>query len=112
MSNHTIVIPVEDLATATAFYTTAFGVEPHTETPYYVGFNLDGQEIGINPNGDKDRMTGPVVYWSTDDLAAKVAEVEAAGGTVVRPVTQVGGGTSLALMTDPAGNQVGFITQG
>ncbi len=112
MSNHTIVIPVEDLATATAFYTTAFGVEPHTETPYYVGFNLDGQEIGINPNGDKDQMTGPVVYWSTDDLAAKVAEVEAAGGTVVRPVTQVGGGTSLALMTDPAGNQVGFITQG
>jgi lactoylglutathione lyase len=112
MSNHTIVIPVEDLGTATAFYTTAFGVEPHTETPYYVGFNLDGQEIGINPNGDKDRMTGPVVYWSTDDLAAKVAEVEAAGGTVVRPVTQVGGGTSLALMTDPAGNQVGFITQG
>jgi lactoylglutathione lyase len=112
MSNHTIVIPVEDLASATAFYTTAFGVEPHTDTPYYVGFNLDGQEIGINPNGDKDRMTGPVVYWSTDDLAAKVAEVEAAGGTVVRPVTQVGGGTSLALMTDPAGNQVGFITQG
>jgi predicted enzyme related to lactoylglutathione lyase len=112
MSNHTIVIPVEDLATATAFYTTAFGVEPHTETPYYVGFNLDGQEIGINPNGDKDQMAGPVVYWSTDDLAAKVAEVEAAGGTVVRPVTQVGGGTSLALMADPAGNQVGFITQG
>jgi predicted enzyme related to lactoylglutathione lyase len=37
--------------------------------------------------------------------------VEAAGGTVVRPVTAVGGGTSLALMTDPAGNQVGFITQ-
>ena len=37
-------------------------------------------------------MTGPVVYWATDDLAAKVAEVEAAGGTVVRPVTEVGGG--------------------
>ena len=55
---------------------------------------------------------GPVVYWMTDDLEAKVAEVEAAGGTVVRPVTAVGGGTSLALLTDPAGNQVGFITQG
>ena len=35
-----------------------------------------------------------------------------AGGGVVMPVTEVGGGTSLALMTDPAGNQVGFITQG
>ena len=84
MSNHTIVIPAADLESATAFYRTAWGAEPHTETPYYVGFNLDGQEIGLNPNGERDRMTGPVVYWKTDDLAAKVAEVEAAGGTVVR----------------------------
>ena len=112
MSNHTIVIPAADLETATAFYRTAWNAEPHTETPYYVGFNLDGQEIGLNPHGERDRMTGPVVYWTTDDLAAKVAEVEAAGGTVVRPVTEVGGGTSLALLTDPVGNQVGFITQG
>ena len=112
MSNHTIVVPTPDLETATAFYRTAWATEPHTETPYYVGFNLDGQEIGLNPHGERDGMTGPVVYWKTDDLEGTVAEVEAAGGTVVRPVTAVGGGTSLALLTDPAGNQVGFITQG
>ena len=112
MSNHTIVIPTPDLAAATAFYKTAWETDPHSETPYYVGFNLDGQEIGLNPNDERDGMTGPVVYWMTDDLEAKVAQVEAAGGTVVRPVTAVGGGTSLALLTDPAGNQVGFITQG
>ena len=110
MSNHSIVIPVKDLAVATSFYSTAFGVEPHTDTPYYVGFNVGGQEIGLNPNAQVTRMTGPVVYWDTDDLDAKVAEVQAAGGTVVRPVSQVGGGTSLALLTDPAGNQVGFIS--
>ena len=112
MSNHTIVLPTPDLDAATAFYRAAWGAEPHTETPYYVGFNLDGQEIGLNPQGERDGMTGPVVYWMTDDLEAKVAAVEAAGGTVVRPVTAVGGGTSLALLTDPAGNQVGFITRG
>ena len=112
MSNHTIVIPAPDLAAATAFYRTAWRAEPHTDTPYYVGFNLDGQEIGLNPNGETDGMTGPVVYWDTDDLPAKVAEVEAAGGRIVRPVSDVGGGTSLALLTDPAGNQVGFISQG
>ena len=33
--------------------------------------DLDGQEIGLNPHGERDRMTGPVVYWSTDDLVAK-----------------------------------------
>ena len=64
MSNHTIVIPAADLDAATAFYRTAWGAEPHTETPYYVGFNLDGQEIGLNPNGERDQMTGPVVYWA------------------------------------------------
>lgn len=112
MSNHTIAIPVTDLDAATAFDTTAWGVEPHTVTPYYVGFNLDGQEIGLNPNGAAQGMTGTVVYWATDDLTGKVAEVEAAGGAVVFPVTEVGGGTSLAIVTDPAGNQVGFITQG
>ena len=112
MTNHSIVIPVDDIAAAAAFYTTAFGVEPHTNTPYYVGFNVDGQEIGLNPNGAAEKMTGPVVYWHTDDLAAKVAEVEAAGGTVVRGVSEVGGGTSLALLSDAAGNQIGFITQG
>jgi len=111
MSNHTIVIPTPDLDAATAFYRIVWGAEPHTETPYYVGFNLDGQEIGLNPNGERDGMTGPVVYWKTDDLEAKVAELEAAGAAVVRPVTAVGGGTSLALLTDPAGNQVGLITQ-
>ncbi|GAA4815131.1 VOC family protein [Nocardioides caeni] len=109
MSNHSIVIPVTDLAAATAFYTSAFGIAPHTDTPYYVGFNVDGQEIGLNPNGAADLMTGPVVYWSTDDLAAKVDDVVTAGGTVVRPISEVGGGTSLVLLTDPAGNQVGFI---
>ena len=81
MSNHTIVIPAADLEAATAFYRTAWGAEPHTETPYYVGFNLDGQEIGLNPQGERDGMTGPVVYWQTDDLAAKVAEVEAGQAT-------------------------------
>ena len=111
MSNHTIVIPTPDLDAATVFYRIAWGTEPHTETPYYVGFNLDDQEIGLNPNGERDGMTGPVVYWKTGDLEAKVAELEAAGATVVRPVTAVGGGTSLALLTDPAGNQVGLITQ-
>lgn len=31
--------------------------------------------------------------------------------SIVIPVEDLGGGTSLALMTDPVGNQVGFITQ-
>jgi lactoylglutathione lyase len=58
MTVSSIVIPVKDVATATAFYRTVFGAEPHTDTPYYVGFNLDGLEIGLNPNGHATGMVG------------------------------------------------------
>lgn len=112
MSNHSIVIPVDDIGAATAFYTTALGVAPHTDTPYYVGYNHDGQEIGLNPQGRASGMTGTVVFWYVDDVAAKVAEVEAAGASVAQPATEVGGGTTTAIVTDADGNQVGFISQG
>jgi predicted enzyme related to lactoylglutathione lyase len=55
-------------------------------------------------------MTGTVVFWDVDDVAAKVAEAEAAGATVVQPATEVGGGTTTAIVTDPEGNQLGFIS--
>lgn len=108
--SHSVVIPVKDTAAASAFYTIAFGQEPHTDTPYYVGYNVGGQEIGLNPNGHASGMTGAVVFWNVDDVAAKVTEAEAAGATVVQPATEVGGGTTTAIVTDPEGNQVGFIS--
>ncbi|UUZ58777.1 VOC family protein [Nocardioides sp. B-3] len=111
MSNHSIVIPVQDLAAATAFYTTAFGVEPHTDTPYYVGFNHGGQEIGLNPNGHVGGMAGSVVFWNVDAVAGKVAEAEAAGASIVQAATEVGGGTTTGIVTDTDGNQLGFITR-
>ena len=108
--SHAIVTPVKDIATATKFYTAAFGTEPHTDTPYYVGYNVNGQEIGLNPNGHDMGMTGTVVFWDVEDVAAKVAEMESAGGTVVQPATEVGGGTTTGIVTDTEGNQVGFIS--
>ena len=108
--SHSVVIPVKNSADATAFYTVAFGQEPHTDTPYYVGYNVGGQEIGLNPNGHASGMTGTVVFWNVDDVAAMVAAAAAAGATVVQPASAVGGGTTTAIVTDPEGNQLGFIS--
>jgi lactoylglutathione lyase len=109
MTVSSIVIPVKDVAAATAFYTTAFGVPPHTETPYYVGFNLDGLEIGLNPNGHASGLVGPTAYHATEDIEAGVAALVAAGGEVVSPATDVGGGTTVAVVVDPDGNHVGLL---
>lgn len=110
MTVSSIVIPVKDVAAATAFYRTAFGAEPHTETPYYVGFNLDGLEIGLNPNGHASGMVGPTAYHATDDVEASVATLVEAGGTVVSPATSVGGQTVVAIVADADGNHVGLIS--
>jgi hypothetical protein len=55
----TIIIPVRDLAAAKALYGTALDVEPYADEPYYVGFRVGDQEIGLDPNGHNHGMTGP-----------------------------------------------------
>ena len=61
----TIIYPVEDIA-AKNLYATAFGVEPYVDEPYYVAFNVGGQDVGLDPNGHAKGMTGPVPYWRVD----------------------------------------------
>ena len=109
MNVSSIVIPVKDVAAASTFYRTVFGAEPHTDTPYYVGFNLGGLEIGLNPHGHATGMVGPTAYHATEDVEASVAELVEAGATVVSPATSVGGTTVVAIVADADGNHLGLI---
>ena len=104
----TIVYPVSDLAAAKATYAALLG-EPHTDSPYYVGFNVDGQEVGLNPNGHAQGMTGPVGYWHVPDVEAALSALEAAGGKRAGDPQDVGGGTWMATALDADGNPIGLI---
>src|SRR5690349_4237691 len=73
----TVLHSVSDLDAAKAFYTVLLGIAPQTDTSYYVGFDTGGQHIGLLPA--KGDVAAPVVYWAVPDIAAKVAEVTAAG---------------------------------
>ena len=105
----TVLHPVSDLATAKAVYTALLGVEPQADGPYYVGFEAEGQQIGLVPGGGPQGMTSPVAYWHVPDIEAKLAEVTAAGGTLKEPSRNVGGGRLVATFTDPDGNVLGLI---
>ncbi|MFC1415116.1 VOC family protein [Streptacidiphilus cavernicola] len=102
----TVLHPVTDLAAAKAVYTALLGVEPVADAPYYVGYETDGQHIGLVPGGD---MAAPVDYWHVADIEAKLAEVTAAGGTVKSAPNDVGGGRLVATFTDPDGNVLGLL---
>lgn len=104
----TVLHPVSDLAAAKAVYSALLGAEPQADGEYYVGFDVQGQHIGLVPTAPDD-MTGPVSYWHVDDIAAKLAEVVAAGAAVREPAHHVGGGRQVATFTDADGNVLGLI---
>ena len=105
----TVLHPVSDLAAAKRMYTALLGAPPQADAPYYVGFDVAGQHIGLVPGGAAQGMTTPVAYWHVPDIEAKLAEVTAAGATVREAAHDVGGGRLVATVTDPDGNVLGLL---
>ena len=104
-----VLHPVSDLAAAKAVYAALLGVPPTADADYYVGFEAEGQHIGLLPGGGPQGMTSPVAYWQVADIEAKLAEVTAAGATVKEPARDVGGGRLVASVTDADGNVLGLM---
>jgi predicted enzyme related to lactoylglutathione lyase len=105
----TVLHSVSDVAAAKAVYTALLGIEPQHDAPYYVGYDVADQHIGLVPGGREQGMTSPVAYWHVPDIEAKLAEVTAAGATVKEPPRDVGGGRLVATFTDPDGNVLGVL---
>jgi predicted enzyme related to lactoylglutathione lyase len=105
----TVLHPVSDLEAAKTVYTALLGAPPQTDGPYYVGYDVAGQHIGLVPGGGPQGMTSPVAYWHVPDIEAKLSEVTAAGATVKEPAHDVGGGRMVAAFTDPDGNVLGLV---
>ncbi len=105
----TIIVPVRDLAAASALYRSVLGVAPYADEPYYVGFQVGDQEIGLDPNGHDHGMTGPVGYCHVADAAAALRQAVEAGWLTRQGVKDVGGGQLAAVVEDPSGNVLGFL---
>ena len=105
----TVLHPVSDLAAAKAVYTALLGIAPQADSSYYVGYDAEGQQIGLVPGGGQQGMTSPVAYWHVSDIEAKLAEVTAAGASVKEQAHEVGGGRLVATVTDADGNVLGLI---
>jgi predicted enzyme related to lactoylglutathione lyase len=103
------VYPVKDLARAKALYTRFLGVEPYADAAYYVGFRLGDQEVGLDPNGHKSGMTGPVGYWEVDDIRKTLQMLLDAGAQVQQAVKDVGGGKLIASVKDADGNPIALM---
>lgn len=104
----TIIFPVNDLAKTKALYGALLGVEPYADAPYYLGYQIEGQDIGFDPNGHRTDMNGPIVYFHVDDIRASLQSLLDAGAETVQDVRDVGGGRLVATVRDGDGNVFGL----
>ena len=58
----TLIYPVRSIEQTKSLLGIMLGSEPYVDTPYDVGFRTDGTEIGLDPDGHSQGMTGPVPY--------------------------------------------------
>lgn len=115
----TVVYPAPDLAASTAWFTELLGIEPYFDEPFYVGFEVAGYELGLLPTPadpppgsaapDHPTTRPAVAYWGVGDADVALAELVAAGATVVGPVTAVGEGIRTAEVLEPGGSVMGII---
>ncbi len=102
----TIIYPVKDLAKAKALFSKLLGVEPYADEAYYVGFRVGDQEIGLDPNGHKQGMTG---YFHVSDIKKSLQSLLDAGAKVQQEVKDVGGGKLTTVVKDADSNIIGLI---
>ena len=100
-----------DLDAAKAWYSKLLGIEPYFDEPFYVGFNVGGYELGLNPDAEAgfSGLGGGVPYWGVESAEDGYAKLIAAGATSLGPVQDVGGGIKVAVVKDPFGNALGII---
>ncbi len=107
----TIIYHVDDLQKAKAWYTQLTGIKPYFDEVFYVGFDINGFELGLDPDNTKIKKgNNAVAYWAVDDIHAAVKNAESIGASIVSAIQNVGGTIEVAIITDPFGNQIGLIT--
>jgi predicted enzyme related to lactoylglutathione lyase len=107
----TNIFKVADLSKAKAFYTKLLGTEPYFDEPFYVGYNVGGFELGLDPDTSDHGpgAGGSVTYWGVASMAETMARLRKDGLKIRSDARDVGGGILVASIEDPFGNEIGLI---
>ncbi|MEO8436586.1 MAG: VOC family protein [Pyrinomonadaceae bacterium] len=107
----TVIYHVDDMEKAKSWYSSILGIEPYFNEPFYVGFNVGGYELGLQPgeNTTDDKAQGSVAYWGVSNAEVALNRVTKLGASKHEEVQDVGGGIKVATVKDPFGNIFGII---
>jgi catechol 2,3-dioxygenase-like lactoylglutathione lyase family enzyme len=64
----TVIYPAPDLDKAKAWYTQALGFGPYFDEPFYVGYSVQGFELGLVPDATPG-ADGAQALWGVTSVA-------------------------------------------
>ena len=103
----TVIYPAPDLASSKAFFTDLLGYPPYFDEPFYVGYEVQGYELALNPNADP--AAGAVTYWGVANADDALGWLMRHGATNPSEVRDVGGDIRVATVSVPSGSVLGII---
>lgn len=109
-----VMLWVQNIARATAFYETALGIPVVDRSPHFTRLDLAGTGITLHPSSDKRPIrpqTGPELVFLVTDIHATHQRLAAIGvpfdKAPFRPQSECS--TWLAFFRDPDGNRLQLV---
>ena len=108
----TAIYHVNDIEKGKDWYSRVLGIEPYFDQPFYVGYNVGGYELGLQPDegqASAEKADGAVAYWGVENAEAEFKRLIELGATVHEALQDVGEGIKVGTVKDPFGNIFGII---
>ena len=102
----TVLYPVKDINQSKTVFQKLLGVEPYADQPYYVGFKIADQDIGLVPNNPEACVTA---FYHVDDIKSSLQILLDANAQIIQDIKNVGGGRLIASVKDADGNIIGLV---
>jgi predicted enzyme related to lactoylglutathione lyase len=101
-----ILYPVKDINQSKTLFRKFLGVDPYADQPYYVGFKINDQDIGLVPNNPEG---GVAAFYNVDDIKNSLQILLDAGAQIIQDIKNVGEERLIASVKDKDGNIIGLV---
>lgn len=107
----TTIYKVANIEEVKAWYSKVFQTTPYFDQPFYVGFNIAGYELGLQPEEQptSEKPESVLTYWGVEDIAREYQRFLELGAVEHEKPQNVGGEIVVATVKDPWGNIIGLI---
>ena len=107
----TTIYKVSDMAAAKKWYSAAFQRAPYFDESYYIGFNVGGYELGLQPETQiiLHKPETVLTYWGVINIREEYQRLLKLGATEHESPMNVGGELMVATVKDPWQNIIGLI---